>query len=194
MTKIGFWLLLGVTALLLPFPTTALAQQSPPHRLFGTVTIDGVNAPDGTRVTAVVSGQAVVSTATSGGSYRIDVVQTEGVSFSGKTVGFTVGGIAATQAVPWAFGEVSNLNLTVVSAHPVIALAPLGNNLVRVWGYNAASQIYLMYDPALPAVSDLTELKRGQGYWIKAKSAQTVTLGTFEYNLSAGWNNVGWQG
>jgi hypothetical protein len=81
MPKIGFWLLLAVIALLVPFPTTALAQQLPPHRFFGTVTIDGVNAPDGTKITAVVGGQAVASTTTSGGSYRIDVGQTDGVPF-----------------------------------------------------------------------------------------------------------------
>jgi len=175
-------------------PTIALAQPVQPHRFYGTVSIDGVNAPDGARVTAVVSGEAVASTSTSGGSYRIDVGQTDGVSFSGKSVGFTVGGIAATQAVSWALGEVSNLNLTVVSAHPAIALAPLGANLARVWGFNATTQGWLMYDPQLPAVSDLTELKRGQGYWIKINTATTLTLGTGVYSLAAGWNLIGWLG
>ena len=54
------------------------------------------------------------------------------MSFSGRSGGFTVGGITATKAVPWAWGEVSNLDLTVVSAHLAIALAPLGTSLARV--------------------------------------------------------------
>lgn len=194
MTRISIWPLLAVMASLVALPAIALAQQLPPHRFFGTVTVDGVKPPDGTRVTAVVSGQAVASTTTSGGSYRIDVLQTEGVSFSGKTLGFTVGGIAATQAAIWAFGEVTNLNLTVVSAHPAIALAPLGNNLARVWGFDASTQGWHMYDPQLSAVSDLTELKRGLGYWIKINSATTVTLGTNVFSLAAGWNLIGWLG
>jgi hypothetical protein len=194
MTKIGIWLLLAVIALLLALPTIALAQMAPPHRFVGTVAVAGIAPPDGTRITAVIEGQQVSSTTTSGGSYRIDVGQTEGVSFSGKSVGFTIGGIAATQAVPWAFGEVSNLNLTVVSAHPAVALAPLGTNLVRVWGYAADTQTYRMHDPALVAISDLTELQRGQGYWIKINTATTITLGTGVYSLTAGWNLIGWLG
>lgn len=194
MTKIGFWLLLAVLALLLALASSALAQQTPPHRFFGTVTIDGVSAPDGTRITAVVSGQVVASTSTSAGSYRIDVGQTEGVSFSGKSVGFTVGGIAATQAVAWVLGEATNLNLTVVSSHPATTLAPLGNNLVRVWGFTAATQSWHVYDPALAAISDLTELKRGQGYWIKVNTTTTPTLGTEVYTLVTGWNLIGWLG
>jgi hypothetical protein len=109
-------------------------------------------------------------------------------------VGFTVGGIAATQAVPWALGEATNLNLTVVSPHPAVALAPLGANLVRIWGFNAATQTWRMYDPALTVASDLTELKRGQGYWIKINTGTTVTLGTGVFSLAAGWNLIGWLG
>jgi hypothetical protein len=194
MAKIGIGLLLAVIALLVPFPTTALAQQLPPHRFFGTVTIDGVNAPDGTKITAVVSGQAVASTTTSGGSYRIDVVQAEGVSFSGKSVSFTVGGIFATNTAIWVFGEATDLYLALVSLHPGVALAPLGTNLVRAWGFNAATQTWRMYDPALAVVSDLTELKRGQGYWIKINFDTPVTIGADVFTLAAGWNLIGWLG
>jgi hypothetical protein len=82
----------------------------------------------------------------------------------------------------------------VVTVAPATALAPLGANLVRVWGFNAATQKFQLYDPAAALLSDLSALNRGGGYWINVKAAQTVTLGTGSYSLSAGWNLVGWLG
>ena len=37
-----------------------------------------------------------------------------------------------------------------------VQLAPLGANLVRVWGFNAPTQKFQLYDPAAPRLSDLT--------------------------------------
>jgi hypothetical protein len=81
-----------------------------------------------------------------------------------------------------------------VSAAPADALAPLGTNLVRTWGFNAATQKFQLYDPAAALLSDLTALNRGQGYWINVKAAQTVTLGSGSYSLSIGWNLILWLG
>jgi hypothetical protein len=77
---------------------------------------------------------------------------------------------------------------------PATALAPLGANLVRTWGYNAATQKFQLYDPAAALLSDLSALNRGAGYWINVKAAQTVTLGSGSFSLSAGWNLIGWLG
>jgi hypothetical protein len=82
----------------------------------------------------------------------------------------------------------------VLTVAPAAALAPLGANLVRTWGFNAATQKFQLYDPAAALLSDLSALNRGAGYWINVKAAQTVTLGTGSYSLSAGWNLVGWLG
>jgi hypothetical protein len=82
----------------------------------------------------------------------------------------------------------------VTTVAPATALAPLGANLVRVWGYDGATQRFRLYDPAAALLSDLTLLTRGQGYWINVKAAQTVVLGTGTYSLSAGWNLIGWLG
>jgi hypothetical protein len=84
----------------------------------------------------------------------------------------------------------------VASVAPAAALAPLGANLVRTWGYNAATQKFQLYDadPAKALLNDLTALNRGQGYWVNVKAAQTVTLGSGSYSLSAGWNLIGWLG
>jgi hypothetical protein len=84
--------------------------------------------------------------------------------------------------------------VVVASVAPAAALAPLGANLVRTWGYNAATQKFQLYDPAAALLSDLTALNRGGGYWINVKAAQTVTLGSGSYSLSAGWNLIGWLG
>jgi hypothetical protein len=80
------------------------------------------------------------------------------------------------------------------AAAPADDLKPLGANLVRVWGFDAATHSFQLYDPQAKSVSDLTFLHRGQGYWISVKTAQTATLGTNSYSLSAGWNLIGWLG
>jgi hypothetical protein len=77
---------------------------------------------------------------------------------------------------------------------PSTLLAPLGANLVRVWGFNATTQTFQLYDPAAPALSDLTALVQGRGYWMLVDRAQTVTLASGSYTLSAGWNLIGWVG
>jgi hypothetical protein len=73
-------------------------------------------------------------------------------------------------------------------------LAPLGANLVRVWGFDAKIQAFQLYDPAAPRLSDLTALVRTRGYWILVNRNQIVTLGSSSYDLSAGWNLIGWVG
>lgn len=74
------------------------------------------------------------------------------------------------------------------------SLSPLGSNLVRVWGFDAAAQKFRLYDPSAALLSDLTKLKKGQGYWIKVDRGQTVILVKDTYTLFAGWNLVGWLG
>ena len=54
--------------------STAAAQQFPPNRFFGTVTVNGQAAPSGTTVTAMIGGvECGTTTVTSGGNYVIDV-------------------------------------------------------------------------------------------------------------------------
>jgi hypothetical protein len=112
-----------------------------------------------------------------------------------QTINVKVGGTTASASFIVTTAPVAPPAPAVVAAvAPAAALAPLGANLVRVWGYDAPTQKFQLHDPAAALLSDLTLLKRGGGYWINVKAAQKVTLGTFEYDLSAGWNNVGWQG
>ena len=85
-----------------------------PHAFVGTVTIDGVIAPDGTVVTAWIQefsvpvDQAVVNA----GSYLIQVPQYGSASFAGMTVTFKVGSLDAQETAVWMSLSVDELNLT----------------------------------------------------------------------------------
>ena len=72
--------------------------------------------------------------------------------------------------------------------------ATLGAYLVRVWGYNAATQRFELYDPQAAAASDLTTLVRGRGYWFNVRSEAMLFAGGNLYRLSPGWNLIGWLG
>jgi hypothetical protein len=65
---------------------------------------------------------------------------------------------------------------------------------VRVWGFDAKKQGFQLYDPAAPRLSDMASLVRGRGYWILVNRDQIATLGSSSYDLSAGWNLIGWLG
>ena len=90
--------------------------------------------------------------------------------------------------------EVKEGAAPVVSAKPAEALKPLvdAKTLVRVWGYNAATQTFQLYDPAAALLSDLTLLISGEGYWIRVTDATTLTVGIKTLTLTKGWNLKGW--
>ncbi len=66
------------------------------------------------------------------------------------------------------------------------ALATIGDELVRAWGYCDGE--WRMYDPADPLGSNLTGLVRGRGSWVKVTADGTLI---YRY-LTIGWNNIGW--
>lgn len=90
-----------------------------------------------------------------------------------------------------------------VTETPAVALAALiseGDNLERVWHFDAATQNdgpdygWSLYDPR-PAFADantVTEMSDGNFYWIKVTNAQTAVLGGSSRVLYAGWNPVTW--
>jgi hypothetical protein len=80
----------------------------------GTVTVNGVPAPDGTTVTASIGGVAWATDTTSGGRYVFDVpatLPTTEPCFSGGEVSFTCDSAAATETATWNSG-LHDLNLT----------------------------------------------------------------------------------
>jgi len=80
---------------------TAAAQATPPHRFFGSLTVNGQpGAPNTTITVSMGSQQCGTATTTQSGRYFIDVIsatQQQGCFRGGETLTFVVGGTAATQ-------------------------------------------------------------------------------------------------
>jgi len=82
--------------------------------------------------------------------------------------------------------------VTSAATTPGVALAGIAGSYTRVWGYDSAAKAWKLYDPANLAISDLTVLTRGQGYWISCTQAATLVYGANQYVLNVGWNLIGW--
>ena len=104
---------------------TDLLAQSPPARVFGTVTVDGATPPQGTKVEAFINGRlcgdgVVRQLGTDIGiGYVVDVreEQTEpGCGAEGRTITFKVGGRDAPQTETFRSGAFIRLDLMVTGA------------------------------------------------------------------------------
>ena len=100
-----------------PLPTATpvpdldqLSQNPPPHIFVGTVTIDGLPAPEGTVVKALVNGVEVASVQVDDGQYL-----PLAVLIPGQTVTFMVGDLTAAETFLTEVGGVNVLNLTAAS-------------------------------------------------------------------------------
>lgn len=91
-------------------PAIVLAQQVPPHIFMGKVYIDGLPAPDGCKVTAVINGEVTGSTTVKNGDYVILV--NKGYD---NNVGFKVDNEWAEQTATWQQGGADRLDLTTSS-------------------------------------------------------------------------------
>ncbi len=90
-------------------PDTPPAPQGPLIcRFWGTASIGGGAAPDGTNIQALVGGVVKASASTTAGNYRIDVTGDN----SGKTVAFKINGTNATSET-WEFGGNIRTDLTI---------------------------------------------------------------------------------
>lgn len=112
-----FAALASVAAVLVGASPALHAQPGPPNRFYGSLMIDGVAAPIGTQVTAVINGKDCGSRATdTPGQYWVDAAssgQIAGCGDPGATVSFRVGSRMAAQSAPWQGGIFSKLDLTV---------------------------------------------------------------------------------
>jgi hypothetical protein len=101
--------------------STVAAQPTPPNRFFGTATIDGRPAPDGTTVTAFVGANACGTGSVVGGQYQVDVASAStrsGCGTDGATVTFQIGSARAAQTGTFMTGAFTPLNLTATQATP----------------------------------------------------------------------------
>ena len=152
-----------------------------------TITISGSNFASFITATTLSLGattlQASGIVTDANGTFSVSVIVPGTVSAAGVAiVTAVVGGVTESVAI------------TIKSAPTSVSsqLAPLGTNLVRVWGFDRATQGFQLFDPASAALSDLSSLKKGQGYWIRVTTDQTLVSGANSYVLSAGWNLIGW--
>ena len=168
------------------------------NRFYGTATLDGAPVSIGSAVAAMVGGDTYTTNIMdSSGTYVISIeVARTSKSYAGQTVSFSVRGYAATQTAPWMAGGVTNLNLTALTALTAptaeAALASIAGKCVCVWGFDARTQTWNLYDPANSVISDLKYLEDGKGYWLKVIQDCTLTFGAKVRNLFMGWNLIGW--
>jgi len=80
------------------------------------------------------------------------------------------------------------------SVEPGKGLAPVSDNLLRVWNQNNSTKSWTFFDPDpdLAAVATLTKLVDGWVYWVRVKADQTVKLNGKERALFQGWNLIVW--
>jgi len=87
--------------------------------------------------------------------------------------------------------EVGDWDLTPAAQATIeTQLSSIGDHLVRVW--SADDNCWFMYDPADPVGSRLASLADGHGYWLSVASACTLDNGAYSWDLTPGWNLMGW--
>lgn len=63
-------------------------------------------------------------------------------------------------------------------------LAPMGDNLVRIWNFDNSTKVWTVYDPAVLSLSDIEFLFDGTVYWFKIHAEQTVVLNDIARDLT----------
>jgi hypothetical protein len=92
-----------------------------------------------------------------------------------------------------------SFNLVPPSTAVADVLAAIDGNytLVYAWAPNDPDGPWLLYDPSAPYASDLTDIDRSMGFWIKMAVDDTLVITgtqpeTTSIALSEGWNLVGY--
>ncbi|MBI4297914.1 MAG: hypothetical protein HY676_05220 [Chloroflexi bacterium] len=171
----------------------ATAQVPSAHKFFGSATLDGASAADGTRVEAQINGVAVAASVVSGGQYVLTVEETTYTSYAGKKVTFTVGGYPANESATFTAFKIESLALTAIKG-VAGQLQSITGKYRSVWTFDAVTQKWKAYSPSLPIASDLTRLTVGDGYLIDMAEPATLVTSAFTKQLLKGWNFIGWLG
>ncbi len=74
------------------------------------------------------------------------------------------------------------------------ALGVIGDNLVRVWKFDPATQSWTFYDPRalFSNFNSIKELSPGQFYYLVTADGQTASLHGQPRTLFKGWNPLVW--
>jgi len=109
-----------------------------------------------------------------------------------QVVRLTAGGVSAVATFTIVQPDPTAILLPAVD--PATGMEPLSDSLVRVWSFDNSSKEWSYYDPrpGFASFNSVTRLVRGQVYWIRVNTAQTVTLNGSERILYLGWNLLAW--
>ncbi len=111
--------------------SVALAVPSQPHRFYGTVTVNGAPASDGTTVSARIYGIGVASTTTADGRYGyspVFYIADPNSVRAGSTIEFFVDDVSTGQTATFVNGKSTSLNLTVTITAPSDGGSPGGSS------------------------------------------------------------------
>ena len=144
-------LLLALCLILSGLPASATTPPRMPHAFYGTVTVAGALAGEGTAIKAYADGVlAAETTVNDQGEYALEVPGTDG-----DQVTFKVGATWANETASWQFGKIQQLNLTVGALESyalTIAVSPAGSGTttpgVGTHAYAAGTVVNLMASPA----------------------------------------------
>ena len=73
-------------------------------------------------------------------------------------------------------------------------LSTIDGKYDKIWTFDGATQEWQVYDTADGAPKEFTTLVKGRGYWVQVSEDCALTFGANTYNLSQGWNLIGWLG
>jgi hypothetical protein len=167
----------------------------------------------GTTITTATSDSdgAYIATITSSGEYAMSAAKDGYENVSPPGLPITISSTSPTATAPdiWMAATSTCADLSLVSGWNLVSLpyqpadtaiasvlATIAGSYSIVWGYTSPS--WKFYDPAAAEGSTLTTLEAGKGYWVKASSAQTLTVcgssPSSTVTLNSGWNLVGYTG
>ena len=164
------------------------------------ISIEPASGPPGTIVTVTGQGfqpQSAVTALTIGGASVLPTIPLITDTTGSFTSTFTVPGFGpgaqAVSATVHSMSASTSFNVSETPPSASTQLATISGELIRVWGWTASTG-WQMYDPADPIGSDLASLVNGRGYWVKVTGYCTLVYGGYSWNLTAGWNLIGWVG
>lgn len=163
------WTLFAALLAALAVPLVAVyAQPSVPSSFYGSVTIDGVAAPDGTEVRALIGGVDCTQAAPgerpairqgSATAYVVHVVhesQRPGCGREGKAVSFTIAGRPALQQAVWKAGpQQLDLSAGSLDVVPLPTLTPAIPGVVTPGAGAASTPTVLVRPTGTPPTDDV---------------------------------------
>lgn len=179
---------IGAGAILFGGGGVARAQSQPPvARIFGSITINGQNAPSGAVVTAYGNNNTLCGTSSGAGNYNgtqyyVDIDSSNAsCNQGGTTLTFKVNGQAATTTttVPTTPGSAVQLNLTVSGSSTTVTYQAGWNMVAGPAGFTfsqAQSPLYAIVSNQYSQVPNTQGVAAGVGYWAYFPTTTTVTL------------------